>query len=302
MRTCPHCQFLVADGATTCSVCHRDLSAPREPAAVAGVPLVAPGHVAHEPVPQPAAFAASGGGTAGVPGAAVRPPPGGSWPPPQPGTVYPPMGVAPPRQGWSTTKILVVVGVILLVPVLGVAGLVVLGTTVEERLNTAELVADDLPWATHEDPDGEYAVDMPGRASVDTVEMPESYGLATSLETATVSGRDFGASVARTPDVVAQGQTFATMPFSPSAGERSLSDAGIIEDAEITDHQVVDGSGDLQMSLEVRGTVQGEQAVMWGRLVIVGTDLYEINAVGSLEDTDEVRAILDRMTSSFRPT
>ena len=294
MRTCPHCQFLVVDDATTCSVCKKDLSLPREPATVGGAPFAAPGEAANESVP-PASSGAPGWAP-GIPGQTVPPAPG-AWPAP-PGAAYPPAGVAPPKNKWSTTKVLVIVGVLCLVPILGGIGLFLLGSAVDDQLSRAELVADELPWKSHEDPDGLYTLDMPGRVDVDTVEMPEGFGMASSLDAATVSDRDFGASVTRTPDVVPAGQTFAGLPFSTTAAERAVSELGIIDDAEVVDRTAV-GTDDLHMQLEVHGTVQGEPAVLWSRLVIVGTDLYELNTVGSLDDRDELAAIVERMASTF---
>lgn len=299
VKNCPHCQFLVADGATTCSVCHSDLSSPPDPTAAGSPPFVAPGQVPGAPVSSQPSFTAA---PYGAPTATLPPSPGTAWPAPPPGAPFPPTGVgAQPKRGWSATKILVVVGLVCLVPVLGVAGLVLLGVTADVQLTTGELAADELPWASHDDPGGWYVVDMPGRVVVDTVEMPEGYGIVASVETASVSAREFAASVTRSPDVVPAGQTFTTAPYSITAAERGLSEAGILDDAEIVDHQVVVGTGDLQMLVEAHGTVRGEQSVMWSRLVIVGTDLYELNAVGSLDDSEEIAAIVERMATSFSP-
>lgn len=237
------------------------------------------------------------------PGATLPPPPGAAWPPPAPGAPFPSAGAgAPPKRGWSTTKILVVVGLAVLVPVLGLAGLFLLGTIAEGELGGGELSADELPWAAHEDPEGRYVVDMPGRTEVDIVELPASFGTVASVQTASVIVREFGASVTRTADVVPQGQTFASLPYSPTAVERSLTEAGVFDDAKVVGREVVAGTGDLQMSLEARGVVDGEEGVMWSRLVIVGTDLFELNVVGSIDDSDEIVTILERMVASFEPS
>ena len=297
MRNCPHCKFLVGDDATTCSVCHGDLAAP----VAAGVPhqaFAAPGQVSGVPTSPQSSFTAV---PYGQPGATVPPLPGAAWPLPPPGAPVPPNGLGPPpNRGASTAKVLVIVGLVCLIPVLGVAALFLLGTTAEQQFTRVDLTADELAWTTHEDPGGWYVLDMPGQVDVDTVELPEGYAMPATAETASVSNAEFAASITRSPDMVPDGQTFESLPFSPTAAERAVSEAGFLDDAKIVHDEVVADSGGLELAFELTGTVNGEPSMMRSRLVMVGSDLYELNVVGPRGDDAELAAILERMASSFR--
>ena len=104
MQTCPHCQFLVADGATTCSVCHRDL-------AVTPVGALAGSN-----------FTAAPGSAPPVPGSMPPPPP--PWGPGQPVP-----GAAPPRTGPSAGKVVAIVAVVSVLGLLALGGLAIAAVT-----------------------------------------------------------------------------------------------------------------------------------------------------------------------------
>lgn len=289
MRTCPHCKFLVSDGATTCSVCQAALPAPVPVAA-----FVAPGETTAAPSAPSPQF-----------GAAVPPPlPGSLMPgslmsgPLGPGSPAAPVPT-PANKGASTKKVLAIVGALCLVPLLVIGGLVavisLLGTT------SGELSADGLYWTPYEHPDGIYSVDMPGVVDSGTVDAPvQGYGSPMELESVWVTDRDFVVTVARTPDAVMAGQNFDNLPTSSAAMERAGEQLGI-EGAELVSNEKVEGSEGSAMAAEMRGTVDGEDSIFLTRIVIAGTDFYELNVIGAAANEAELRSIHERLTSSFEP-
>jgi hypothetical protein len=270
VRTCPHCQFLVADQAETCSVCHRDLASARTTVAV--------GAVAH-----------------GAPA-----PPFGAAPPP--GTAYPP-GVAPAvahqpvtarRRRWPLVLGLVLAGSVALV-----GGLLVLVTVLGFTAEPVPIVADELQWEAYADPAGRYSLELPGAAVVDTVEVPGAFG---PTETAAVSADHDGFDAAVVPfeGVIGPGQTFANIPFSPAEVEQDMESTGVVG-ARIIDQGIIEGSGDTLMNVEMSGTVDGRSAVVLTRLVLHADDLYELTVVGPADDRATLVGMFERMITSFRP-
>jgi hypothetical protein len=271
MKTCPHCQFLVADGATTCSVCHRDLS-------VAPVGAVAGSTFTAAP------------GTASVGSGSVPPPP----PPWGPGQPVP--GVAPARTGPSAGKVVAIVAAVSVLGLLALGGLAIAAVTFLGT--TDEVVADELYWQEYDDPAGRFTVDLPGVPTTDMIDVPAAFGGTTDLEMLNVTGDGFGASISINPGLVADGMTFADLPFSASGAERGAESMGFLE-ATLVEHQVVEGTGDTQMDAEMRGTVDGEPAVMLSRVVLAGADVYEVAVAGPEAQRDELVTIWERLSSSF---
>ena len=296
MKTCPHCQFLVDPDATTCSICSAELPAPRAIVPSGGGAFVAPGQGAAFDAAATSSFTASSTGhqmPPPFPGAPGAPFPGGQMPGGQmPGGQAP---VEPPlNRGASTAKVLVIVGLACLVPVLGLVGIItLLGTTAEP-----ELQAEKLFWTPYDEPEGRYQVLMPGLADEHTVEMPDVYGASGAVESAVVEDPNFVATVARTPEVVPAGSSFDTLPFSPTAAAQGIEEMGL-DDAQLTSHHVVEGTGGTAMVMEFSGTVDGQDSVFLSRVVIGGTDLYELNVVGPLASEGDLRAMHDRLVGSF---
>ena len=296
MKTCPHCRFLVDPDATTCSICSAELPAPRAVAPAGGAAFVAPGQGAAVDATTSAPFTAA---PSGQPVPSMPPPfPGTPFPgTPYPGTASPgaPAHVGPPpKRGTSTAKVLVIVGVLCLVPVIGLVAIItLLGTTTE-----SELVAEELFWTTYDEPEGRYSVLMPGIADEHDVEMPDVYGAPGALESAVVENPNFLVTVARTPEIVPPGTNFDTIPFSPSAAAQGVEDMGLV-DAELTSHHVVEGTDGTAMAMELRGTVDGRESIFLSRVVIGGSDLYELNVLGPVESEDDLRAMHDRLVGSF---
>lgn len=286
MKTCPHCQFLVSDGATTCSVCHQDVTAPPVPAAIGAPFAAAPG----EP---------------GAPGAPGTPPPG----------TFAPGGIAPdgvgPTPGWgpdgaptvtATTKQRMGRGRVALIVVAStvavMVGLAVVSIGVVSVLGrTSEVAADDVMWRAYVDPAGRFQIDLPGEPTSDTVEVAAGAGTI-DVEALNVPNSAFVASVGLNKSVVTDGMTFAEIPFSPEGAARGVESTGF-DDAEVVQHAVIEGSDDTAMGLVIHGTVDGEPAVMLTRVVVVGPDLYEIAVAGPRDQRDELAKIHDRMTASF---
>ena len=289
MKTCPHCRFLVDPDATTCSICSAELPAPRAIVPAGGAAFVAPGQPTAVDVAANPSFTAA---PAAPTGRSVPPPPMPPPVPPFPGAQPP---VEPPlNRGASTAKVLVIIGLACLVPVLGLVGIItLLGTTADPDLR-----AEELFWTTYDEPQGRYQVLMPGLADEHTVEMPDVYGVSGAVESAVVEDPNFVATVARTPEVVPAGASFDTLPFSPTAAVQGIEEMGLA-DAELTSHHVVEGTGGTAMVMEFNGTVDGRDSVFLSRVVIGGSDLYELNVVGPLASEGDLRAMHDRLVGSF---
>ena len=130
MKNCPHCQFLVPDGADSCSVCKQPIAMPPQPAGPWGAD---PGFV-------------PGGGTA----TATQAPP----------VTF--VNPSPPRRPVSGLKVAtIVVGCIVALGVLGVAALMLVGQRVDRSVDPATTA-----WSTHRDPEGAFSVDVPGSVEV----------------------------------------------------------------------------------------------------------------------------------------
>ena len=295
MKTCPHCRFLVDPDATTCSICSAELPEPRAIVPAGGAAFVAPGQHPANDAAATASFTASPAGHQmppsmpppfpGIPGAQ---PAGGQVPGGQ-ATVEPPL-----HRGASTAKVLVIVGLACLVPVLGLVGIItLLGTTSEPAVH-----AEELFWTTYDEPQGRYQVLMPGLADEHTVEMPDVYGVSGAVESAVVEDPNFVVTVARTPEAVPAGTNFDALPFSPSAAVQGIEEMGL-DDAQLTTHHVVEGSGGTAMVMEFSGTVDGRDSVFLSQVVIGGSDLYELNVVGPLASEADLRAMHDRLVGSF---
>lgn len=271
MRTCPYCQFLVADGATSCSVCHRDLTAPTP------TPQVAPGSTVPNVSPQA---------------------PYGAVPPPF--TAHP--SVPPGRTSVRWGVILGVGAALAFMGLLGLVALItLLGSTVETpalRSGDVEVHADELEWEHFEDPAGRFAVDLPGVGVANERTLPGAFGAEVHLEMVTVADPSFQATVGRYAEQVPAGTTFDQLPFSTGAAERMVA-AGGFEDAQIVEQHLVDGTGGAAMEFEMTGRVDGEPAVLLSRLVVAGPDLYELNVAGPEEHRSELLEIHDRLTSTF---
>ncbi len=309
MTTCPSCHFLVSPDATTCSVCGAALPSPGAIGA-----FVAPGQAAGPDASPSLSFTAPPPAPTGR--VAAPPPfpgqmrsgqmgpgqfaPGQSAPGQAPGGGPVPPFRAPaaaptaPPQRTSTAKVLAIVGLLCLVPFLALVGIItLLGTT-----GGTELRAEELLWTPYDAPDGRYQVQMPGQVDEHTVEMPDVYGMSGTVESAVVENPNFVVTVARTPAVVPADASFETMPFSPTAAAQGIEEMGMA-DAELTSRTVVEGTGGAAMDMFFRGDVDGRDSVFLTRLVIGGEDLYELNVVGPIEDEADLRAMHDRLVSSF---
>ncbi|HTN99363.1 MAG TPA: hypothetical protein VL068_01705 [Microthrixaceae bacterium] len=282
MNTCPHCKFLVTDDATTCSVCHKDITTP--PAPVSEAAFAAPGALLAPGMQAQGTFAHAGM----VPG---------SMPPP-PGWVGPANGVgmpAAPTSKSSTGKVLLILGAV----VVGLVGLAGLGIGALAFLaDTPEIASGDITWSDYADAGGKFQIEMPGEAQVSTVEMPNGIGGKIDTEVVNVFGADFQASLTSGLGSVADGMTLADLPFSPDGAVRGAEANGFL-DAKMVSHNIVDGSGDNQMDIEMNGMVDGEAAVMISRLVVVGSDIYEISIAGQLDQRAELLKVHGRMADSF---
>lgn len=300
MRTCPHCQFLVADDASTCSVCHGAVGAPRS--AVGSPPPVPVGATAANGTWSPGAPGAdfmAPGGDFMAPGGAATPP----TPPPfngfvangGPGPALP--GAVPaarPNRSAALKVVLVLVGV----GVLGMAGLIGL-TMIGVTTGSQEIVATEMDWQTHEDAEGRFRVDMPGEVQVDTIELPVGFGETQELEVAGVRDLRFSASVGRYEGTVPAGTSFETLPFSPTEVVRVAGDTGM-DGAEFVGRTIPEEYGGSVMDMEVRGTLDGEEAVMLSRLVVwAGGQLFELNVVGPAASRAELEAMHQRMYDSL---
>lgn len=278
MRTCPSCQFLVADGAEVCSICRRPMAAP--PAAGFAPPGTS-GASAAPPTPPPFAGVA--------PGFPQTPGPGGY--------ANAPGSTAPRRPAWVVAAV-VVVGVVL-VAFAGVAGLSLIGTTVEPPApGEVELRSAELDWRAYEDPAGSFAVDLPGEPVVERMDVPGTFGSEVPYEAVTVSDPTFRVVVGRYPGAVPMGATFDDVPFSTDAAERMF-EAGGFEDATVVAQQPVQGSANAAQDLELSGRVSGEPALLLSRLVMAGSDVYELNLVGPEVHRQELVAMHDRIAATF---
>lgn len=306
MRTCPHCQFLVSDGATTCSVCHQDLaSAPVGVAAAADpalTPVASAASVAPafpDPPPPPPGTAPQWAPPAdpasfGQPG----PPPWGAGPV-VPGAVPPFPGSPPPApSGRSAARLGLIAGASAVLGVIVVAFLCIGVVTLLGRTPTP-VAADQLLWQSYRHPEGAFRVEVPGVPQLETVPAPAELGATTSVEVVSVSAEDFYASVGTFPGMVADGMTFAQVPFSAEGAAQGAASNGF-EDARVVSHQVVPGSGDLQLQMELQGTVDAEAAVMLSRLVLVGPDLYELSVLGPADQRGELLEIQERIAATFQ--
>jgi hypothetical protein len=293
MRTCPHCQFLVADDASTCSVCHGAVAAPRS--AVGSPP----------PVPVGAtAVSAAGTWSPGSTGADFMAPGGASAPPPPPFNGFVPNGVpgqpvpaaAPPARP-NRSAALKVVLVLLAVGVLGMAGLVGL-SMIGVTTGSGEIVASELDWQVHEDAAGRFRLEMPGETQIDLIELPGGFGEPQELEVAWVRDLRFSASVGLYEGIVPAGSNFEELSFSPTEVVRVAGDTGM-EGAEFVGRTIPEEHGGSVMDMEVRGTLDGEAAVMLSRLVIApGERLIELNVVGPAA-ARELDAMRQRMSDTL---
>ncbi len=274
MKTCPHCQFLVTDGATTCSVCHRDITSPQTPAEDAG--FANP-------------YSPLAPGSAGVA-------PGSTFPPPTPGTAVHGSGVpAAPTPKASTGRALLILGAVVVglvaISALGIGAMVLLA-------DSTEVSSGSLSWENYQDPDGRFQLEMPGKAVSSTIEMPTAVGGRTEMDVVNVFGSDFVATVNADVGTVAEGLTFADIPFSADGAVRGAETTGFL-DGEVVSHEILEGRGDTQLEMEMTGVVAGEPAVMISRLVLIGPSLYEISLAGQRDQRDELIEIHERMAESF---
>lgn len=211
------------------------------------------------------------------------------------------MAAARPRRrnGWLVA--ILATCVIGATGIVAVVALSLVGVTVpgSERASGA-LDPEALDWAAYDDPSGRFVVELPGRARVDTIEVPGPMG-RTELEAVGVTGAEFSASIVVYEQAVLPGVTFDEMPLSDSAMEAAVGENGFL-DAELVDRGVVEGTGALEMDMEMRGTVRGEAGVMFNRIVAAGDDLYEVTVVGPVEHRGELASMRDRIGASLEVT
>ncbi len=285
MNTCPNCQFLVTEGATTCSVCHHDLTAAPTPVAASG--FAAPG--------TPAAPGATGAPGSFTPGGFDQPqafPPPPAWGSAAPGTGSPP---PPAKKKSSATKVLLMLGAIVVV----VGGLAVLAFgAVSFLADPTEIASEDLAWEEYRAPDGRFRLEMPGEVEESTVEVPNGIGGKSEMLAINVFGADFVATVTTYEGAIEAGLTFADLPFSPDSALRGAAANGF-KDGEMVEHTILAEHANNQMQVEISGRVDGEQAVMISRLVIAGTELYEVSIAGVSEERANLLEAHDRMAASF---
>jgi hypothetical protein len=279
MRTCPHCQFLVAEGATSCSVCHRDLAA----APITPVPVAA--------------------GAQSAPGFVTAPPPyHGTAPAAQvPGAMLPDaMAAARPRRrnGWLIA--ILATCVIGATGVVAFAALFLLGVTVPgpPTDSQSELVVDELAWELHRDPEGRFSAEMPGETTSTRSEVPDGAGDTTATEVVQVGDARFNSLVHRYEEPLPFGATFTEPALDPAAAEQAVASSGL-EQARLVSQDVLDGDSGSRVDAVFAGTLDGEPALLVSRLSIHDGVLYELVTIGPESRREELLAIQARMVASF---
>lgn len=200
------------------------------------------------------------------------------------------------RNGWLlATLATCVIGA---TGIVAVVALSLVGVTVPgSQLDSGELDAAALDWAAYDDPSERFVVELPGPARVETIEVPGPMG-TTEVEAVGVNGAEFSTSIVVYEQAVLPGVTFDEMPLSDSAMEAAVEENGF-HDAELVDRRVVEGTGAMEVDMEMRGTVRGEAGVMFNRVVAAGDDLYEVTVVGPVEHRGELASMRDRVGTSL---
>lgn len=261
MRSCPHCQFLVVDGAENCSVCKQPLTVPEQPPGPWGAPV--------PPLPgSPEAEASE---------AASRP--------------------APARRGPNAGLIVgAVLGVLVLLTVLGVGALSFLGSRVEQAI--ADSPPPDT-WTPYVDPSGRYRVELPGAPVVTDEEEAVGVGEPLKIQVAEVARPGWDSFVAaydlpeeivgtRLPPEALRDGMLAGMRADRSVGDLAVT-------TSTTESTPAGPALDTWMSL----TVDGVESVGMIRIIEVDRDVFAMVTIGPSVQGAEVTDLHDRVTSTF---
>jgi hypothetical protein len=270
VKSCPHCEFLVADDATACSVCHQPVAVPAQPAGPWG----------SEPAPAPAGWApvASGAPAAAGPG-------GATWVPPAPVP-------AGSRRG-GVVALGVIGGLVALVLVL-LVGVTFIGTTAKSAN-----AAPPSDWKVHRDPAGRYQVELPGAPATRTKQ--EDAGLSAPIETVTaeVTRRSWDSFVL----LIDLPQDPGGIDLSLDAMRERILD-GVRNEPSVTrmdvqDPQQVTAPSGPALDVRFTATVDGVAQVGRLRVLHVGADSYALATLGPAAQESEVQKMQDRITGSF---
>lgn len=196
----------------------------------------------------------------------------------------------------SNTKVILILGAVI-VAIAGLAFAALAGLAALD--DTPELASGDLKWASYRQPDGHFQLQLPGEAEVSTIEVPSGFGNTTDLEVVGVNGIDFVASVWTYPEAVQSGMTFADIPFSEDGAVEGAAANGF-KNGKVVSHKTLEATGSTQMDLEMQGTVDKDDAIMLSRLIIVGTNMFEVTLSGPTEHRDALLDAHAKMTESFK--
>jgi hypothetical protein len=261
VKNCPHCQFLVHDGADTCGVCKQPIAVPQQPAGPWGAD---PGFL-------------PGGGTATATATQARP------------TTF--VNPSPPRRPVSGLKVAtIVVACIVALGAVGVAALMFLGQQVDQSVDPASTA-----WSTHRDPEGAFSVDVPG-----SVEVIDDLGATAGTDLGGIQARGvigsdggFGAAVFRYG--LPPGSSFDTY------GAIEGMAVGSFTAPTVTSKTTVETAFGPGIDAEVVGTLSdGQKGIAFVRGIQIDGVPYLIGTYGYAAWSPEVQQLHQHLLDSFQ--
>ena len=261
MRTCPHCQFIVHDGADICGVCKQPATVPEQPAGPWGaIPSFDPD------APGPGIGTATA--TQARPATFVNP--------------------SPPRHPVNGLKVAAIaVGGVALVVILGVVALSFVGTTA-----STDVDPEAVGWTPYRDPDGNFSVELPG--AVEPLDVGSEKGLPTGVSIKGVMSQTSSHSSSALRYVLPPGTAYDLDGGIDGAAANTFSDA------VISNRTPVETPYGPAIDAEIVGTVAtGQKGISFVRLVKVGDVPYMLLTVGDAASSPELAELHERMVASF---
>ncbi|UDY36771.1 hypothetical protein [Dermatobacter hominis] len=261
MKNCPHCQFLVHDGADTCSVCKQPIAVPEQPAGPWGAP--------------DAGFVPGGAATATATAARSA-------------TFVDP---SPPRRPVDGLKVAIVaVGTIVLLGILGVAALVFVGAPADETVDPAA-----VDWAPYSDAGGAYTIDLPG-----AVEVIDDLGSQEGVDTAGVPVRGVFAGGPSFAVAVFRYELPPGAAFDTDQGVDGAA-LGMFTNPTVTRRVPAQTEHGPAIDAEVVGSLDdGSKGIGFLRLVTVGGTPYMLGTFGLASSSPELAQLHERLVASFQ--
>lgn len=265
MKTCPHCQFLVVDDATSCGVCKQPLAVPRQPSGPWGA----------EPVP-------GFGETPPLPGAGA----------PQSGSGF----IAPaPRSGSGGAKVaIIVVGCLAVVGLLVVGAVTFVGQTVEKQ-------ALDRPdnWTVHRDPAGRFQVELPGAPIKNTRSDPMPDGGAVTVDALDVARGPWNA-VMYVIDVPEGAGLDVPLALMEEDLEQTITSGVPNSGYTVVSSSPADTPAGPVLDIRFTLRSEGVECIGLAHYAKVGADPYGVVMIGPAAQEDEVRSMQERMVASLQ--